>query len=596
MTNMPNPGPLHRPLVKLAGAPIPAELSFAILDCRVELALNRPSQATLRFLDEEFQLIDDTKFAIGTQIEIGFGAIEGDVEPVFKGEIISVGVESGAHDEPVMTLTAFDGSYKLARNSRAKVWANQTYSDVLRGMATAAGLTFTGPALSQKYVHLLQTMDDAAMLDHIMAQTGLAWYVAAGKLTVVKPALTGEVTTLTMRADLRKFRAVASATDAGQEITVKGWDSKTKAAVVGTSSTTDSLTTAPLGSSARSKAKQNYASKRVALGTRALSAAEAQLIADSYAVRSAFDELTVRGEADGNPTVLVGTTVKVAGVGTNLSGNYFITAVDHIYTGRDFRTRFTSGAFRPSHLVDLLGGGTGGAAGAWHMRGPVIGIVSDVGKEANEGKVKVKLPSQNDTLATDWARVTGLGAGPTRGLHIMPNIDDEVLVVFEDGDTRRPVVIGSLWNGKDKVPDSLPVKNGKPQEWLLKSRLGHTIRVRDGDADNEQNVEIALKDQNIKLYIGMDKIELIGKQGKTMEFKIGDASITFNDKGDIEVKANKINLTATTDLTLKGTNVKVNADAQIAIKGGGPVEIGGPKVKIAGDGMTEISGGVVKIN
>lgn len=595
MTDMPNAGPLQRPLVKLNGAPLSAELSLAILDCRVELSLNRPGQATVRFLDEEFKLVDDTKFAIGTPIEVSFGAVEGDVQPVFKGEIISLGVESGANDEPVMTLTAFDGSYKLARNSRAKVWANQTYSDVLRSMATAAGLSFTGPALSQTYVHLLQTMDDAAMLDHIMAQTGLAWYVAAGKLTVVKPALAGEVATLTMRADLRKFRAVASATDAGQEVTVKGWDSKTKAAVVGTSSSTDSLTTAPLGSSARSKAKQNYASKRVALGTRALSAAEAKLIADSYAVRSAFDELTVRGEADGNPKVLVGVTVKVAGVGTNLSGKYFVTAVDHIYTGRDFRTRFTSGAFRPSHLVDLLGGG-GAASGVWHSRGPVIGVVSDVGKDADSGKVKVKLPSQDDTLVTDWARVTGLGAGPTRGLHIMPNIDDEVLVLFEDGDTRRPVVIGSLWNGKDKVPEGLPVKNGAPEEWLLKSRLGHTIRVRDGSADKDQNVEIALQDQNIKFYIGMDKIELIGKQGKTMEFKIGDASISFNANGDIEVKANKITMTATADMTLKGTKVNVSADAQLAVKGGAGVEISGPQVKVAGSGMTEISGGIVKIN
>ena len=596
MTDLPNAGPLQRPLVKLGGAVLPSDLSLAILDCRVELALNRPGQATVRFLDEEFKLIDDTKFAIGTPIEISFAAVERDVVPVFKGEIISVGVESGAHDEPVMTLTAYDGSYKLARNSKAKVWANQTYSDVLSAMAAAAGLSFSGPSLSQKYVHLLQTMDDAAMLDHIMAQTGLAWYVAAGKLTVAKPALAGEVATLTMRADLRKFRAVASATDAGQEITVKGWDSKSKAAVVGTSTATDSLTTAPIGSSARSKAKQNYASKRVALGTRALSAAEATLIADSYSMRSAFDELTVRGEADGNPKVAVGATVKVAGVGTNLSGKYYVTAVDHIFTGRDFRTRFTSGAFRPSHLVDLLGGSGGAGGGGWHQRGPVIGIISEVGKDTEAGKVKVKLPSQGDTLVTDWARVTGFGSGPSRGLFIMPNINDEVLVMFEDGDTRRPVVIGSLWNGKDAVPDSLPVQNSAPQEWLLKSRLGHTIRVRDGDADNQQNVEIALKDQNIRFYIGMDKIELIGKQGKTMEFKIGDASITFTSNGDIEMKANKITMTATADMALKGTNVKVNANASVKVHGDAGVDVSGPKIGIAGDGMTEIKGGIVKIN
>ena len=32
----------------------------------------------------------------------------------------------------------------------------------------------------------------------------------------------------------------------------------------------------------------------------------------------------------------------------------------------------------------------------------------------------------------------------------MPSINDEVLVMFEDGDLRRPVVLGAMWNGKDK--------------------------------------------------------------------------------------------------------------------------------------------------
>ena len=34
-------------------------------------------------------------------------------------------------------------------------------------------------------------------------------------------------------------------------------------------------------------------------------------------------------------------------------------------------------------------------------------------------------------------------------------MNDEVLVVFEGGDPRRPYVIGGLWNGSDKPPESI---------------------------------------------------------------------------------------------------------------------------------------------
>lgn len=45
-------------------------------------------------------------------------------------------------------------------------------------------------------------------------------------------------------------------------------------------------------------------------------------------------------------------------------------------------------------------------------------------------------------------------SGGSKGSDCLPDVDDGVLVAFIHGDIRMPIVIGSLWNGKDVPPVS----------------------------------------------------------------------------------------------------------------------------------------------
>lgn len=55
-----------------------------------------------------------------------------------------------------------------------------------------------------------------------------------------------------------------------------------------------------------------------------------------------------------------------------------------------------------------------------------------------------------DDTAGTWIRVIAPVAGPNWGGHSVPRVGQEVLVDFLDGDIDRPVVIGSLYNGRGK--------------------------------------------------------------------------------------------------------------------------------------------------
>src|SRR5262249_11560031 len=123
--------------------------------------------------------------------------------------------------------------------------------------------------------------------------------------------------------------------------------------------------------------------------------------------------------------------------------------------------------------------------------GLVVGIVK-TNKLDSSGRVEITLPALSDAEIVHHARIAVPMAGGQRGTFFLPEEKDEVLVAFECGDIARPYVIGALWNGKDKPPDTNA--NGKNNLRFIKSRSGHLLRLDDTD--------------------GSEKIEIIDKSGE----------------------------------------------------------------------------------
>ena len=99
------------------------------------------------------------------------------------------------------------------------------------------------------------------------------------------------------------------------------------------------------------------------------------------------------------------------------------------------------------------------------------GIVVEGRDQKGHGRVQVSLPEFDERV---WAPRATLDAGDRRGTWFVPATGDEVLVAFENGDERRPVVIGSLWSSKQKPPES------DPERTLVRTAHGATAVLDDG--------------------------------------------------------------------------------------------------------------------
>ena len=175
--------------------------------------------------------------------------------------------------------------------------------------------------------------------------------------------------------------------------------------------------------------------------------------------------------------------------------------------------------------------------------GVVIGIVTNNQDPDKLGRVKVKFPWLSNENESFWARIASPMAGKERGIYFLPEVDDEVLVIFEHGDMRFPYVIGALWNGQDLPPDNN--KDGKNNLRVIKSRSGHIIRLNDEE--------------------GKEKIEIIDKSEKnSLVFDTANNTITINSDKDINLKASQ----GTIKLEAQKIEIKSSSDTKIEASGG----------------------------
>jgi uncharacterized protein involved in type VI secretion and phage assembly len=189
------------------------------------------------------------------------------------------------------------------------------------------------------------------------------------------------------------------------------------------------------------------------------------------------------------------------------------------------------------------------------ITGVVIGIVTNNKDPDQLGRVKLRFPWLSDSTESDWARVATPMAGNGRGLYFLPEVDDEVLVLFERGDVRFPFVIGALWNGKDQAPAGNG--DGKNALRVIKSRSGHLIRF--DDSEKAPKIEIIDASSGNRI--------VIDTSADTVTITAGKNIVLEAPKGDIRLNAKQVLIAASKRADIKADTMKIAAQGSLALKG-----------------------------
>ena len=569
--------------VKVNGQNLSEQQIDKIGDLIVEQNVHLPSACTIVFQDSGtaltsadplvFGLTDQNVLPIGAEIEVGMGR-EAAPSAVFNGEVTSQDLDVAEGAAPRLVVRAYDRLHRLQRGRFSRTFLNVTDSDIAAKIARDAGLRANVDSTTQVYPYILQNnQTNLEFLRERAQHIGYEVYVTKTTLNFVKPGVDESATgTAALGTNMLRVNIHVSSVGQVSQVQVQGWNPDEMTAIVG-SATSGAATASPSGQPVGSALAGTFgAATMVVTGHYVESQAEADQLAQAVADDLAAGSVYVEAEVFGDPSVQPRRMVNLSDLGERFKGSYYVTAATHRVTAtRGYRTTFTVGGRRADSVLEWAsaparanGHGVGSAV--------AIGVVTNVKDEKNLGRVKVKLPWLADE-ETDWARVATPGGGSNRGFYWLPEVNDEVLVAFEQGDARRPYVIGSLWNGQDTPPEGNSAvldAAGHVTKRIIKSRSGHTIMLDDTE--------------------GSGKIIIADSSGNNL-ITIDTASnkITVSAEGDLELKANG-------NVKVSGAAISIQAQADCEIKANGSAKVSAAATAIEAQDLCTIKGAMVNIN
>jgi phage protein D len=615
--------------VKVNGTAISDVMYTTLIEIVVDQTINAATMLTVRFDDPNLEIVNASTFVLGATLEILVSNDTGTYVSLGQGEVTSVEPEFDATGRSTLLVRALHKVHRLNFGRVSKTFQQVTDSAIITQLINLCGASPTVESTTYTHQHVFQwnQTNMEFMLDR-MRRTGLIFVCDGANVTVRKPSAAG-ASVATLEYGNNFTRAAIRSTVGNQvgNVEFASWDQWKKEPVVAqgkTPAAVRSIGDSKLAASSKLPTEFGTITSRF-LDVSLTESAPLETALQSYVTELGEGLLSFECECPGLPTLVAGKKVNLTNVGTRFSGSYLITTARHVVSEAGYTTYIYTSGYGASTFANLVGE----ESLRRRVDGVMVGIVTNNTEngapDGKSGRVRVKFPTLSDADESWWARLASPMSGKDRGIFFYPEVNDEVVVGFEDGDPNRAYVLGSVWNGKDTTPltAAAAVVDSKVEKRIIKTRIGHFVEFNDTkDAEaitiqdkggnkvilfaksgNEKITIEATKDMDIKVDNGTLKItakiyDLAATQTITQK---SDQKSLYEATQDLELKSSaNIKGTATADITFAATanfkatataNVELSSTATTKITASAPMELSSQaSMKVSSVGMTEVSG------
>jgi uncharacterized protein involved in type VI secretion and phage assembly len=399
-------------------------------------------------------------------------------EPLFTGEVTAVELVRGPDGSAVHRVRGYDLLHRLRKRQTARVFEDVTVAGLAEALTADLGLTVVaehpGPRLDRVVQHHRHDLD---LLAGTAARAGLFPVLRGDTLHLVSLAGHGEPTALHYGRTLMQVRVEANLDRAARRYTAFGWHPQRAEVIEETASAPRTGRRIELDPG---PGDLGLDGARMLVDQPGRGADEVAAAAQAALDRSAGHAVTLHGEAGGHPALWAGRRIDAHGIAAEVDGRYVLTEAVHTVTEAGWLTSVSTRPPEPPEPAASAGSAPSAAS-------VTLGRVTDVTDPDGLGRVRVALPGYGDPDA-GWLGVLCPGAGRNRGLVLLPDTGDTVLVALPHGVPAGGVVLGSLY-GTVPPPDA-GVRDGAVRRWSLHTADGQSLVVDDAEHS------IRLRDRN----------------------------------------------------------------------------------------------------
>jgi Rhs element Vgr protein len=570
--------------------------SIGVVAIHVYYQINHIATAEITISDgdmasQSFTISDGETFKPGSTIAISAG-YNSDESTIFEGIIISHGIEIDANNGTSLNIVCKDQAIAMTIAKHSQCFLEKSDSNIISSLISKySNVTSSVGSMADTHAELVQF--NSSDWDFILTRAEANGFVVTNQsntVTVNKPSVSASATlVITYGTDLMSFSAQVDARNQLSSVTATAWDVTTQQMATGK------------GTAQSISGQGNFASSDLAkvLGISDYTLQTASTIssdsltnwANGQQVKAMLSKVRGSVTFQGHAKAKIDSLIELAGVGERYNGLHYIGGIHHSIEKGQWITTAELG-ISPMWSAEHRDIGAPPASGYLPpVDGLQIGVVTKLDQDPDSNyRIQLKIPTLGSDSNLIWARLASYYASSGYGNFFIPEINNEVIVGFINQDPSNPIILGSLYSSKYKMPNELTADNNI-KSIVTRSKLQVTF--------DDENSVITLKTPNGNLITLSDKdksITLTDQNKNTIS--MGENGINISSEKDIVISAKcAVSINSTSDTTVKATgnvkisglNVSAQADTGLTLKGNATAEL-------SSSGLTTIKGAMVNIN